>query len=368
MSSMHDAAAVKMSEAAPGAAAMQTRSGASDPKNWMEGLSDETLLCDINLPGTHDSGAINAWAVRTPYACQDRTITQQLDGGIRVLDIRLKAKQKKQKDDGYEIVICHGWLGLLFDLNEYESFASVLKECNDFLATHQSEAVVMILKFDDGWPKIEKTDSDEVKDERTKERLKILGDLDSILEVYPDLYLKSKAPEAPKHARGQKDLATLKEARGKIVLFQRINGDLRFGTPISWPDNTAGEYGKTYINRSYKVYVQDHCDWVWVYSKISEVWSAALEKKNEKAIFLNFVSATMAFGSLGLYVNGEVLDKFGAYTASGRPEKFGWMLFDYAFTAYPVSRYQYVSLLDFIIASNSRYVGYEDAFSIERGL
>ena len=58
--------------------------------NWMSGLSDDTKLCDINIPGTHDSGTTYTTAVISGIiaSCQDDTIPEQLQKGIRYLDIR----------------------------------------------------------------------------------------------------------------------------------------------------------------------------------------------------------------------------------------------------------------------------------------
>jgi hypothetical protein len=241
-------------ETAPGAAASQ--------KDWLGGLLDTTRLSDINLPGTHDSAAIsNLFA--TPYACHDKTITEQLERGIRVLDIRLKIKWRGE-EKGADFVTCHGdWKFGSWDLNEFQSFQSVLDECKHFLAAHGTEVVIMILKIDD-WG--------DAKDDAVKTN-NAGGKLKSILSSYPTL--KSK------------DLPELGAARGKIVLLSRINNQktLDFGTPIGWEDNTDGGYAKENKDyRSFKVYVQDRHSFL-MYRPISAeiktslVWTAAKSKK-----------------------------------------------------------------------------------------
>ncbi|KAJ7271269.1 PLC-like phosphodiesterase [Mycena rebaudengoi] len=71
--------------------------------DWMSRLSDSTKIVDLNLPGTHNSatwgysdarqaelinctGTIHAPAL---HRCQERSMAQSLNDGIRVLDLRL---------------------------------------------------------------------------------------------------------------------------------------------------------------------------------------------------------------------------------------------------------------------------------------
>jgi hypothetical protein len=63
-------------------------------KSWINDIiPPDCLLSSINLPGSHDSAAINRF-ISTPYACQISSITEQLEQGVRVLDIR-KSKRNK---------------------------------------------------------------------------------------------------------------------------------------------------------------------------------------------------------------------------------------------------------------------------------
>lgn len=63
-------------------------------QTWMTSLPDSVLLFNINLPGTHDSAAINRVST-TPWACQDKSIASQLNRGIRLFDLRLKVLNVK---------------------------------------------------------------------------------------------------------------------------------------------------------------------------------------------------------------------------------------------------------------------------------
>ncbi|NEE58668.1 phospholipase, partial [Streptomyces sp. SID8455] len=52
-------------------------------QDWMGGLPDGTALQRLTIPGTHDSGA----RFGGPWSeCQNTTIAQQLESGIRFLD------------------------------------------------------------------------------------------------------------------------------------------------------------------------------------------------------------------------------------------------------------------------------------------
>ncbi|WP_398860168.1 phosphatidylinositol-specific phospholipase C [Streptomyces chengmaiensis] len=99
-------------------------------RDWMAGHGDATALHTLTVPGTHDSGARHGG----PWAeCQNTTIAQQLDGGIRFLDIRCRAI------DG-SFAIHHG------AAFQHMMFGDVLIACRDFLRAHPSETVLMRLK------------------------------------------------------------------------------------------------------------------------------------------------------------------------------------------------------------------------------
>jgi 1-phosphatidylinositol phosphodiesterase len=317
----------------------------ASPYPWMSHLPDATLLSDINLPGTHDSAAISTY-VTTPYACQNETIMRQLERGIRLLDIRLKARWRGANT--LALVTCHGKFGGgTWDYNEYQSFRSVLDECTNFLAVYRTETVVMILKFDD-WGDDARDQDDPVDNARKQEAR---AELQYILSLYPTL--RSNA------------VPQLSDARGKIVLFNRVTKDLRFGTPVGWPNNTGGAYAHAAAStkeRSYKIYVQDRYENPSASDKLKCVWDAALQKKAGE-VSLNFVSA-VRLGLLGLYIGGDLLAKFGELPAADRPKKFGWMLFDYPFAPYHTDNYDRVVIVNFIIASNFGYAGYEHEFTV----
>lgn len=120
--------------------------------NWMSGISGERLLTEINLPGTHDSctkvvtGGISI--LRSFANTQIRYIDEQLEDGIRWLDIRLTELDDDGEDDGVNLYLCHGKTiaGAYYGLDrngELITLAKVLKWSKDFLAEHPTETIIL---------------------------------------------------------------------------------------------------------------------------------------------------------------------------------------------------------------------------------
>ncbi|KOG09742.1 MULTISPECIES: phosphatidylinositol-specific phospholipase C [Streptomyces] len=178
------AAGAALLVSAPPAAAVDTRA-------WMGGHGDATDLRRLTIPGTHDSGARfgGAWS-----ECQNTTIAQQLDSGIRFLDVRCRVT-------GGSFAIHHG--------ASYQNmmFGDVLVACRDFLAAHSSETVLM-----------------RVKQEYSQES-------DATFRAVFDDYLDRRGWR-PLFRIGD-TLPLLGEARGRVVLLADNGGlpGLRWGGP-----------------------------------------------------------------------------------------------------------------------------------------
>lgn len=301
-----------------------------DNTSWLAGVDNNMLISEINLPGTHDSAAINTW-VPTLYACHASTITAQLTSGVRLLDIRLKVKAS---GTGYTFATCHGdMVG-----NEYQSFVSVLDECKAFLRTAGTEFIAMSLKVDD-W--------NGNTDHKT-----ILAALKAVLGKYP-VYSRSTMP-------------TLAQVRGRIYLLNRINSDLALGVPISIPDNTSGTWLVANANRAFGVYVQDQYKDLPTSGAEREKLNVFLEALSEKRggqLLLNFASATY-LGIGAVYIMGLLLRWFGQLSADERPTRLGWSLFDYETMSYQTDTYGFVNCVEVIVSSNFRYRGYDKLFRV----
>ena len=102
--------------------------------SWMSGLQDNISISKISIPGTHDSGArVDAPVVSGTAKTQDLSIAEQLNAGVRFLDIRCR-----HIDNAF--TIHHG--AIYQNLN----FDDVLNACYTFLNSHPSETIIMSVK------------------------------------------------------------------------------------------------------------------------------------------------------------------------------------------------------------------------------
>ncbi|MGW6966543.1 phosphatidylinositol-specific phospholipase C [Streptomyces zaomyceticus] len=213
---------------APGA-----RAAAVDTRAWMGGHGDGTPLQRLTIPGTHDSGA----RFGGPWSeCQNTTVAQQLDSGIRFLDVRCRVT-------GGSFAIHHGV--------SYQNmmFGDVLVACRDFLAAHPSETVLM-----------------RVKQEYS-------SDSDATFRAIFDDYLDNRGWRSL--FRIGDTVPSLGEARGTVVLIAD-NGGL---PGLKWWDGGA-------------IAIQD--DWNALpnakYPKIEAHFRKAVEQPGK--LYINFVSTS----------------------------------------------------------------------------
>ncbi|WAS89834.1 phosphatidylinositol-specific phospholipase C [Nannocystis punicea] len=106
--------------------------------NWMGQLYAEgdKFLHQLTIPGTHDSGTsglLRGGASR----CQSMTIQEQLEAGVRFLDIRLVP-------EGNDLRIWHGDSKIGSKTNVM--FSEVIDVCTGFLGAHGTECIVMSIK------------------------------------------------------------------------------------------------------------------------------------------------------------------------------------------------------------------------------
>jgi len=99
---------------------------------WMSRLDGTLSLAQLSIPGTHDSGALFEPIPRTAK-CQNRSIAEQLNTGIRFLDIRCRHVNNT-------FVIQHGMV------NQNQTFEDVLNTVITFLHNNPSECVIMSVK------------------------------------------------------------------------------------------------------------------------------------------------------------------------------------------------------------------------------
>lgn len=342
--------------------------------NWMQKLPDGLRLCDVNIPGTHDSAAVNSSAVfnTSPYACHNTSIANQLEYGIRLLDIRLKIKPD---GNSWTFITCHGNLDhpsihVPFTniklSNEYEPFESVLTTCRNFLKTNDKEVIVMSLKIDD---------DNAVKWSDLALRRKILDALTALVHGNGNPIYDFTGPKA--------DMPTLGSARGKIYLLNRIDLNLKLGVPIGWNKPTTGRLAEHEGMRSFTFYVQDKWEGLNFFGsakqKLGYVTDAfAMKNKPDKKtgntydVVYNFASATW-FKTQGIYIQPLLLNYFLEKPVAKRPRTFGWTLFDYAFDDFSMV-YKFKSgpslganIVSLIISSNDGYKTFLEPEMVQAG-
>jgi 1-phosphatidylinositol phosphodiesterase len=104
----------------------------------MSYLSDNIEIRRISIPGTHDSATYNYrltsfGILRDLTLTQSLSIAQQLNSGIRFLDIRCRHVSN-------EFIIYHGFVNL--NLN----FDQIIQYARDFLQYNPTETILMRIK------------------------------------------------------------------------------------------------------------------------------------------------------------------------------------------------------------------------------
>ncbi|QRA43736.1 phosphatidylinositol-specific phospholipase C [Chryseobacterium cucumeris] len=218
--------------------------------SWMAGIQDNISISKISIPGTHDSGArIDAPVVSGTAKTQDLSIAEQLNAGVRFLDIRCR-----HIDNAF--TIHHG------AIYQNMNFDDVLNACYTFLQNNPSETIIMSVK----------EEYDASNTTRTFEQT-----FDSYVQKNPSKWdLGANIP-------------TLGAIRGKIKLLRRFSSGTTKGINASpWADNTTFDIN----NSGVQLKVQDYYkvtnnDDKW--NAISRLLNEAKNDTNGK-LFLNFTS------------------------------------------------------------------------------
>jgi 1-phosphatidylinositol phosphodiesterase len=218
--------------------------------NWMGAIDGSKKLSELSIPGTHDSGA-RYESFPATAKCQNLTIDQQLNAGVRYLDIRCR-----HFNNVFEIH--HG--AVFQNIN----FTNVLNSCNTFLANNPSETIIMAVK----------EEHTSVGNNRSYE-----ATFNSYMEQNPNLwYLKENIP-------------TLDQARGKIVLLRRFAAsNLPKGIDVNIWDATSNTSNAVFeINNQAQLKIQDY----YKVQNNDDKWNT----------FKSFTNETKAGNASRLYIN-----------------------------------------------------------------
>ncbi len=100
--------------------------------DWMASLNNETSLREVNMPGSHDTMALYSIGDLSGQ-CQSLSLKEQLNLGVRFLDIRLKENKNK-------LEAVHGIV------DQKASFDMVTKTVEEFITNHPQEFLIMSIK------------------------------------------------------------------------------------------------------------------------------------------------------------------------------------------------------------------------------
>lgn len=228
---------------------------------WMNMIDDNKLLSQMNIPGTHDSGTSNfKLPIFSDYATtQDLSILEQLNFGIRFLDIRCR-----HVHGAFKIYHDRVYCNLMFD--------DVMQQCISFLRENPSECIVMMIK----------------------EEYKRQGYEREFYETflhYVNLY-GSNWWYCHNNA-----IPRLKDVRKKIVLMHRFDfKEHSFGINVTeWADNQTFIIKNTANYNTTALWIQDQ------YSVSKKKKAIAIKKlveesnKRENYWYLNYISLAPSF-------------------------------------------------------------------------
>lgn len=170
------------------------------PQSWMDKLADSEKISKINIPGTHETCALHSESLITCYSvCQNRTLKEQLEAGIRFIDIRCRHIENV-------FAIYH------YPVSQKINFGTGVRDIGiNFLKANPSEFIVMSIK----------REYDDANNTR-----QFQDTFDWYIKGNEEFwYLDNRIP-------------TIKEVRGKIVLLRRFTGNKGIA-PLPWADNAT---------------------------------------------------------------------------------------------------------------------------------
>lgn len=279
---------------------------------WMAHIEGSKKITQINMPGTHDS-ATKYVNLSTYSKCQDTTIAEQLEDGVRFFDIRVELES-----DG-KLKLVHGSQKCKTSSGSTLYLDSVLSDCYAFLDAHPTETIIMSVKKDNG----DATDA-EVQ----------LAVHNYINENSAYWFLQNGKP-------------TLDETRGKIVLARRYYdnngyGDTSGGMNFLWGD----QGGSTVVSDSYVRVAVTGLTGLWVQDRYeysaADKWTAVKagldnppdtsNAVNEYVLTFLSSAGTKKWGiptTTPAKVAKSVNAEFSNYELT-QGKEYGWIVMDYA--------------------------------------
>ena len=276
--------------------------------DWMSALPDNRKLSRIRIPGVHDA-ATEYVELAFVTRCQQKSIGELLQDGYRYLDIRL-AVEKRTKGEGTDLHLrfMHGPMKCKTGFWPWEAnlyLENVLEDCYKFLEEHPGETIIFVVKQESG-------------DESVEEFQAVLN---GYISEHKDKWLLK-----------DKELPTLGEARGKLVLFRRYADEAGLGAdaglPLIWSDqgnkDEVGQNYQTEDNGGFTLAVQDR----YKYTN-EDKWAAFTAKQPKEAdVTVSFLSTAGSWVIGHPYANAEELNgKLMQLREKEIPK--GWIILDF---------------------------------------
>ncbi len=263
--------------------------GEFDNKDWMSAISDSTYISEITIPGTHDSCA-HYEPVYGMIKCQEYTLKDQLEMGVRFLDIRGGLI-------GNKMVMLHEIVpqAIFFD--------EVLEICYEFLNENPSETIILSLKQEAG-----------------ENREEFIEYVEKTINKDSDMWYT------------ENEIPTLAQVRGKIILMNRYEKAVtQFGISTDyWVSNEAF----TVENESFTLHIQDYycvedgLDYKW--SLVEDEYTQSLANADKDNLYINFTSAYIGevpnIIEVRDYINPRLID----YLKNSPDGCYGITAMDYA--------------------------------------
>ena len=256
--------------------------------NWMSGISGDRYINEINLPCTHDSAmkgvishtmsSIGSFLGYQGNAeTQVRHIDEQLNDGVRRLDLRLNNRYEKSyalglwisfKDDGKNLWLCHGksYIGGTFWATDHDggklSLTEVWEWVKDFLQKHPTETIILDLAPEpvNSWGH----DTDDDTDTICKRAKKFVVDFSR--EINPSTGKPYVYWENGVVGKNMTRYPMLKECRGQVIFAGDCNvgGINNFGlggnVTTREPEGAHGESAADKIRHTYEFYNKNNID------------------------------------------------------------------------------------------------------------
>jgi 1-phosphatidylinositol phosphodiesterase len=292
--------------------------------SWMSDIPDDARVTTLSIPGTHDSCSVDG--LLGFGKTQNLDLADQLDAGIRFVDIRL-AHYRDNLFVHHDVV------------HMGKCYADVLNTCTDFLRQHPSETIFLSVK-------------NEGRLDSTLGRLapsqifgKSRGDrknwvirsksFEHAFQARTWQYVDDEslfynlAVPGPPGGRATANPAltsetTFEEIRGKIVLLRRFEGGQQVGSDFTyWPENRRFRTTKGLIYA-----VEDHyldpgedAKYNYVVTHMEEA-----RERAPKDLYITFTSAVSLRGrGYAKLINPRLSD----YLAGSPPGRVGIIAMDY---------------------------------------